>query len=60
MRQSYNLEGLGDYGRDDVPETTVVVNPDRRGAVDRGSKAARSWFRGQEQPESTPMDRTEL
>jgi hypothetical protein len=27
MRQSYNLVGLVDYGRDDVPETTVVVNP---------------------------------
>jgi hypothetical protein len=27
MRQSYNLDGLVDYGTDLVPETTVVVNP---------------------------------
>jgi len=27
MRQSYNLDGLVDYGCDSVPETTMVVNP---------------------------------
>jgi len=27
MRQSYNLDGLVDYGCDGVPETTMVVNP---------------------------------
>src|ERR1700758_706262 len=27
MRQSYNLDGLVDYGTDLVPETTMVVNP---------------------------------
>jgi hypothetical protein len=27
MRQSYNLDGLIDYGTDVVPETTVAVNP---------------------------------
>jgi len=27
MRQSYNLDGLVDYGTDLVPETTTVVNP---------------------------------
>jgi hypothetical protein len=27
MRQSYNLDGIIDYGCDDVPETTMVVNP---------------------------------
>jgi hypothetical protein len=27
MRQSYNLDGLIDYGTDCVPETTMVVNP---------------------------------
>jgi hypothetical protein len=30
MRQSYNLDGLIDYGTDRVPETTVVVNPAHR------------------------------
>jgi prepilin-type processing-associated H-X9-DG protein len=30
MRQSYNLDGLIDYGTDDVPETTMVVNPAHR------------------------------
>jgi hypothetical protein len=30
MRQSYNLDGLIDYGTDSVPETTVVVNPTYR------------------------------
>lgn len=30
MRQSYNLDGLIDYGTDDVPETTLVVNPAHR------------------------------
>jgi hypothetical protein len=30
MRQSYNLDGLVDYGTDLVPETTMVVNPDYR------------------------------
>jgi len=27
MRQSYNLDGLVDYGTESVPETTMVVNP---------------------------------
>jgi hypothetical protein len=27
MRQSYNLDGLVDYGTEDIPETTMVVNP---------------------------------
>jgi phage FluMu protein gp41 len=27
MRQSYNLDGLVDYGTDRIPETTKVVNP---------------------------------
>ena len=27
LRQSYNLDGLVDYGCDSVPETTMVVNP---------------------------------
>ena len=27
MRQSYNLDGLVDYGTDIVPDTTMVVNP---------------------------------
>ena len=27
MRQSYNLDGLVDYGADRIPETTRVVNP---------------------------------
>ena len=27
MRQSYNLDGLIDYGTDVVPDTTMVVNP---------------------------------
>ena len=27
MRQSYNLDGLVDYGVADIPETTMVVNP---------------------------------
>jgi prepilin-type processing-associated H-X9-DG protein len=27
MRQSYNLDGLVDYGEDSIPETTRVVNP---------------------------------
>src|SRR5262249_41442788 len=27
MRQSYNLDGLVDYGTDSIPETTMVVNP---------------------------------
>ncbi len=30
MRQSYNLDGLVDYGTDCVPETTMVVNPAHR------------------------------
>jgi len=30
MRQSYNLDGLLDYGTDRVPETTRVVNPAHR------------------------------
>ena len=30
MRQSYNLDGLIDYGTEDVPDTTMVVNPARR------------------------------
>jgi hypothetical protein len=30
MRQSYNLDGLLDYGTDRVPETTMVVNPAHR------------------------------
>jgi hypothetical protein len=30
MRQSYNLDGLIDYGTDRVPETTRVVNPAHR------------------------------
>ena len=30
MRQSYNLDGLVDYGTDAVPETTRVVNPAHR------------------------------
>jgi prepilin-type processing-associated H-X9-DG protein len=30
MRQSYNLDGLIDYGTDRVPETTLVVNPAHR------------------------------
>jgi prepilin-type processing-associated H-X9-DG protein len=30
MRQSYNLDGLIDYGTDRVPETTMVVNPAHR------------------------------
>jgi hypothetical protein len=30
MRQSYNLDGLVDYGTDAVPETTLVVNPAHR------------------------------
>ena len=30
MRQSYNLDGLIDYGTDSVPETTMVVNPVHR------------------------------
>ncbi len=30
MRQSYNLDGLIDYGTDCVPETTMVVNPAHR------------------------------
>jgi prepilin-type processing-associated H-X9-DG protein len=27
MRQSYNLDGLVDYGTDSVPDTTMAVNP---------------------------------
>jgi hypothetical protein len=27
MRQSYNLDGLVDYGTDIVPDATMVVNP---------------------------------
>jgi len=30
MRQSYNLDGLVDYGTGGVPETTMVVNPAHR------------------------------
>jgi hypothetical protein len=30
MRQSYNLDGLVDYGVADIPETTMVVNPGYR------------------------------
>jgi len=30
MRQSYNLDGLIDYGTEGVPETTMVVNPAHR------------------------------
>jgi hypothetical protein len=30
MRQSFNLDGLVDYGRDGVPETIMVVNPAHR------------------------------
>ena len=31
MRQSYNLDGLIDYGADIVPDATMVVNPAYRG-----------------------------
>jgi hypothetical protein len=30
MRQSFNLDGLVDYGTDNVPETIMVVNPAHR------------------------------
>jgi len=30
MRQSFNLDGIIDYNRDVVPETTKVVNPSYR------------------------------
>jgi hypothetical protein len=30
MRQSYNLDGLVDYGTETVPDTTMVVNPAHR------------------------------
>jgi hypothetical protein len=30
MRQSYNLDGLIDYGTDNVPDTTMAVNPAHR------------------------------
>jgi len=30
MRQNYNLDALTDYGLDEIPDTTQVVNPDYR------------------------------
>jgi len=30
MRQNYNLDALVDYGLDEIPDTTQVVNPDYR------------------------------
>jgi hypothetical protein len=38
MRQSYNLDGLIDYGTDVVPETTVAVNPAYRTLDGRARK----------------------
>src|SRR5277367_5253452 len=37
MRQSYNLDGLVDYGTDIVPDATMVVNPAYRTLEDRKS-----------------------
>jgi hypothetical protein len=45
MRQSYNLDGLVDYGVADIPETTKVVNPAWRSLDGQVRKAVARLYR---------------
>jgi hypothetical protein len=52
MGQSYNLDGLIDYGTDPVPETTMVVNPHAARSTD--GCARRPAFLAARLPNSAP------